>query len=214
MPFKNQHPFYNAWKSMIARCSNPNAKAYKDYGNRGIIVCERWVVKAQGFKNFVADMGEKPQGYSLERIDNNGNYEPSNCKWASKTEQQRNQRTTRKITIEGKTYIAAELAEKYGFKTDTIMNRATFCKTFEQVVNQTRYVFTDGLTLGGKASGRAKKNTTHCKYGHEFTEQNISASKEGWRRCKKCHAIGQQKINKRNQEKKATDRLAKLITGV
>lgn len=73
---------------MISRCANPNKSSYPEYGGRGIAVCERW----SDFRNFLADMGEKPANLSLDRIDVNGNYEPGNCRWATHSEQVRNRR--------------------------------------------------------------------------------------------------------------------------
>lgn len=199
------HPLYLTWRGMLARCHNPNNPAYKDYGARGIIVCERWRIKGEGFRNFVSDMGERPEKHTIERIDNNGNYEPSNCKWASKKEQQNNRRNTRKITIEGITYNARELAQKYGFKTDSLMERAKVCTTFTDLVDKQKRVFTEGLKIGIKASAEARKARTHCANGHEYTEQSTYIQKSGkyeWRKCRICHAQRQKVINKRNQEKR------------
>src|SRR6266496_181615 len=87
---------YQSWLSMIQRCTNQNLKCYKYYGGRGITVCERW---RQSFENFIEDMGERPPGLSLERINNDGHYEPSNCKWATRAEQHRNQRHGNRYTV-------------------------------------------------------------------------------------------------------------------
>jgi hypothetical protein len=83
-----RHPVYSVWLNMRNRCNNPNEVAYKNYGGRGIKVCDRW----SDFANFLADMGERPEGHSIERINNDGNYEPSNCKWATRSEQSMNKR--------------------------------------------------------------------------------------------------------------------------
>ena len=82
-------PEYRAWDAMKQRCTNPNANRYADYGGRGITVCDRWRL----FENFLADLGEKPEPksrYSIDRKDGNGNYEPGNCRWATRSEQQKN----------------------------------------------------------------------------------------------------------------------------
>jgi hypothetical protein len=86
---------YSSWSSMFARCYSTKSKNYVNYGLRGIVVCERW----RDFCNFFADMGERPLGTSLDRVDNNGNYEPSNCRWANQKEQANNKRKRSIIDI-------------------------------------------------------------------------------------------------------------------
>jgi hypothetical protein len=86
---------YEVWRSMMQRCHNPNHPAYAHYGGRGICVCERW----HSFVNFLVDMGEPAPGLSIDRINNDGNYEPGNCRWATHSEQMRNRRPQKKLRI-------------------------------------------------------------------------------------------------------------------
>jgi hypothetical protein len=84
-------PTYYSWSGMVQRCTNPKSKQWPDYGGRGITVCDRWLT----FANFLADMGERPRGLSIDRINVNGSYEPGNCRWATAAEQAQNQRRTK-----------------------------------------------------------------------------------------------------------------------
>lgn len=85
-------PTYRTWEGMVARTTNPHRPEWGYYGGRGITLCDRW----RSFENFLVDMGERPAGLTLDRIDNNGNYEPGNCRWATWSQQQLNKRTSRK----------------------------------------------------------------------------------------------------------------------
>lgn len=92
-------PTYSTWAAMKKRCLNPKDEKYAYYGGRGISVTPRW----NSFENFLKDMGEKPKGLALDRIDNDGHYEPSNCRWATRQEQSGNSSRIRRLTLNGKT---------------------------------------------------------------------------------------------------------------
>ncbi len=121
---------YTSWYAMKQRCLNPKNKSFESYGARGITVCERWLT----FENFFADMGERPEGYTLDRIDNDGNYEPGNCRWADgrtqalNREQNGRRNARRKLTAETVAWIRAggdglthrEIAERLGVSRATV----------------------------------------------------------------------------------------------
>jgi len=103
-------PEHQTWQRMKQRCLYKKISNYHDYGGRGIKICDRW---KDSFENFLADMGNKPsQKHSIDRIDNNGNYEPGNCRWATRTEQNRNTRQNRLLTFQGKTQCVSEWADE------------------------------------------------------------------------------------------------------
>ena len=102
---------YMIWKGIRQRCFNKTCEAYKDYGGRGITMCERW---KNSFEAFLIDMGHKPDGMTIERIDNDGNYEPGNCKWATRKEQTLNRRATQLITWNKQTKCLADWSRTIG----------------------------------------------------------------------------------------------------
>lgn len=116
-----RHPDAQVYQDMIARCYNPNATGYEDYGGRGIQVCERWKLSPLVF---FEDMGPRPsKKHSIDRKDNDGNYEPLNCHWATKIQQARNTTRTLWVTVNDETHSVAEWAEKLGMKYGTIHAR-------------------------------------------------------------------------------------------
>jgi len=114
-------PEYRAWVQMKGRCLNPSQPNYKYYGARGIRVCDRWL---HSFEKFFEDMGPRPApGYTLERRDNDGDYTPENCYWATWLQQARNRRRNRAITFNGETKILSEWAEAIGISVGTLYAR-------------------------------------------------------------------------------------------
>ncbi len=112
-------PELSTWRGMVRRCTNPRDAAFPSYGGRGITVCERW----HSFEAFIADMGPRPPGRSLDRIDNNAGYEPGNCRWATATEQQNNKRDNRPLEHDGRTMTLSQWAAETGLKMATIWAR-------------------------------------------------------------------------------------------
>lgn len=109
-------PTYKAWSGMLDRCYNPNNKKYHRYGGRGIKVCDRW----KTFLHFYEDMGEKPAGLSLDRINNDGDYEPSNCRWATPREQAQNRSNNVMLTIDGETHCLSEWSRRLNVSRDSL----------------------------------------------------------------------------------------------
>ena len=124
---------YNIRVLMIDRCYNPKNKGYANYGGRGIIVCERWL---ESIVNFVEDMGPRlSRELSIDRIDNNGNYEPGNCKWATNEEQNNNQRTNIVITARGKSQTAAQWGRELNINSYVLRHRYHAGWNHEDIIN-------------------------------------------------------------------------------
>ena len=119
---KRAWPEYKAWKRIRHRCHNPKHMAYRYYGARGIAVCERW---KGSFEAFFEDMGPRPsKDHSIDRFpDNDGNYEPGNCRWATRNQQMRNRRNTRWVTIAGETKCLTDWIESSELPSGTVSHR-------------------------------------------------------------------------------------------
>lgn len=126
-------PTYESHQNMIKRCYSPLARNYKDYGSRGIGVCDSW----HNFEGFLADMGLCPTGLTLERKDSNLGYSKDNCVWASQKVQQNNRRNNTKITFNGETLNLTQWAERLGMNTKTLISRVTLRKwSIERALTQ------------------------------------------------------------------------------
>jgi hypothetical protein len=128
---------YARYNAMRARCTNPNNNAYANYGGRGISVCDRWLFGADGrtgFDCYLEDMGRRPAGMTLERVDNNKGYGPDNCKWATVTEQHDNMRTLRMVTAFGITKPLAKWARERQMEKATLKRRIQRGWTPEEAV--------------------------------------------------------------------------------
>lgn len=112
-------PTYSSWSSMLTRCNNPNNHKYPDYGGRGITVYKKW----HNFEAFYSDMGDRPEGTTLGRIDNNGNYEPLNCEWQGSHEQARNKRNSAIFEYKGIKATLPEHCERLGLNASTVRSR-------------------------------------------------------------------------------------------
>jgi hypothetical protein len=117
----SETPEYTAWRHMRERCSNPRDRHYPDYGGRGISVCAAW---RESFEKFLADVGPRPgPGYSIDRIDNDGHYKPGNVRWATRSEQARNRRNNRIVTLNGESRCLADWCRITGLSFKCLQNR-------------------------------------------------------------------------------------------
>lgn len=138
-PGGSKHPLYKSWSHMIDRCHNENGADWKNYGGRGIGVCEDWIAGRDGLTGleaFALDMGERPKGGSIERVDNDAGYSPGNCIWASKLTQSRNRRGLHLVTWRGETRSVGEWAEIRGIPYFTLMRRIKLGWDAERAMTQ------------------------------------------------------------------------------
>lgn len=122
---------YHTWNDMRRRCFNPKHPHFKYYGGRGITACEEW---ANDFLAFLADMGKRPEGMELDREDNDGNYEPSNCRWTTREKQNENRRATIRLTFQGRTQLLKDWAKEIGLSYDCIKQRNKRGLSVEQIL--------------------------------------------------------------------------------
>lgn len=175
---------------MIDRCENPNAVPYKNYGGRGIKVCARW---RHSFDAFVEDMGERFPGGTLERADNDADYGPSNCHWATRIEQVYNRRNTRRIQIDGLSFNRAELAEAFGLPLYIVTARHKRGWSPEEIIGRVPRVRPKPVPTERQIENwQRKRSRTHCAYGHEFTPANTMIESNGYRKCRECVRARQQ----------------------
>lgn len=114
-------PEYGVWNTMKSRCTNPKAAKFAEYGGRGITVCERWL---HSFENFLLDMGKRPSPqHTIDRINNNGNYEPGNCQWSVQRTQQQNRRDNTLVTFQGETLCLSEWTRRFNLPVGLVSQR-------------------------------------------------------------------------------------------
>jgi hypothetical protein len=150
---KSKSRVYAVWWGMLARCNSPSNPAYKNYGGRGIRVCERW----HTFESFYADMGDPPQGLTLERRENAEGYSPSNCEWASRKDQSRNRRSLHLVTIGSETLPLSEWIERIGAVSyATAHQRITLGWAAEEAIRTPKVTKRKGIPRGQKIAGNSE----------------------------------------------------------
>ncbi len=127
-------PTHTCWMGILARCTNPNHTSYRNYGGRGITVCMQW---RHSFKAFLKDMGERPAGMTIDRIDNEQGYFKANCRWATLSQQARNRRTNTFLSCDGRTLTLTEWSDITGLARETISNRLILGWTVKEALTLT-----------------------------------------------------------------------------
>jgi len=164
---------------MRYRCTKPFATQYEDYGGRGIRVCDAWM---RSFEAFLADVGPRPgPGYQIDRINNDGNYEPANVRWVPYPEQHRNTRFNRFVEFRGERLCIAAWAERLGVTSGTLAARIDRGWPLDKALTLGRLPKNEFVLTGHLFSSALRPRPTHCRRGHVFDE------KSGPRPCRVCH---------------------------
>lgn len=150
-------PEWEIWSGMRERCNNPGSISFSRYGARGISVCERW----SDFSNFLADMGERPsKSHSIDRINGDGNYEPGNCRWATKSQQARNRRDNVKVMFNGELRTTADIADEIGIPRSVLNHRKIILKWSDEKIVSTPLRITKRTTIANRSSTPASSSAT------------------------------------------------------
>lgn len=178
---RSADPIYRVWRGMLNRCYNPRQAGWNAYGGRGIWVCERW---RQSFGAFLGDMGERPAGTSLERVDNDKGYEPGNVIWATLEQQNANKRSTRTIVYQGQEVAVFLLAKQAGLLRDTLLARLRLGYSAEEAVAPS---FDSHAKRAALAREQAAARS-RCARGHELTAANtyLYSADKPIKCCKQC----------------------------
>lgn len=139
---------YISWNAAKQRCTNPKAVRFDRYGGRGITMCPEW---AASFEAFLRDMGPRPSGTTLDRVNNDGNYEPSNCRWATRDEQENNKSTNRNLTLDGVTLTVTQWAARLGISSVTIATRLNRGWSVERALTGAVATKSQPVTINGVA---------------------------------------------------------------
>lgn len=178
-------PTYKSWRAMVQRCTYPKHVAFPRYGGRGITVCAQW----RKFENFVADMGIRRFGLTLERKDNAGNYEPGNCKWATWAEQSRNSKLNVFLVYQGLRLCLTDWSRKTGIGITTLLWRLNHKWPIRKVLDR------------DCSYGKASRRKTHCPAGHPYNKLNTCfAQNGGGRKCRECSKLRSRRWRKQHPQ--------------